>query len=152
MSPWPVISVTSSCLPDVLCKSHSANSFGATSLQGTCIEHTAAYIQILHLLSTSPSPVGVDPLALFQNNFMKSPLAWRRYGSQTALDLLAAAYKNSFELMDEYCQHFYLLNRSEAGLEPDKEVAPFPTTALQQRIALPLSALLLLTCWPQQVV
>ncbi len=83
---------------------------------------------------------------------MTSPFAWRRYGSQTALDLLAAAYKNSFELMDEYCQHFYLLNRSEAGLEPDKEVAPFSTTALQQRIALPLSALLLLTCWPQQVV
>lgn len=50
-------------------------------------------------------------------------------------------FKNCFELMDEYCQHFYQLNRSEAGLEPGKEVPAFSKTALQERVAQPLSAL-----------
>ncbi|EIE18909.1 hypothetical protein COCSUDRAFT_59833 [Coccomyxa subellipsoidea C-169] len=95
-----------------------------------CDEAGSAHYYAARVLSISIGCLA----AMLASNII---LPW--YGSQTALDLLAAAYKNSFELMDEYCQHFYLLNRSEAGLEPDKEVAPFPTTALQQRIALPLS-------------
>ena len=67
--------------------------------------------------------------------------ARRRFASQSALEGLAAAFKNCFELMDEYCQHFYQINRSEAGLEPGKEVPAFSKTALQERVAQPLSAL-----------
>lgn len=46
---------------------------------------------------------------------------------------------NSFDLIDAYVHHFYDINRVEAGLNPGVEVPPFSSTALQERVAQPLS-------------
>lgn len=58
---------------------------------------------------------------------------------------------DSFELIDAYVHHFYDLNRAEAGLDPGVEVPPFSNTALQERVAQPLSEPHPLLCWTSKV-
>ncbi|CAL8463925.1 g3460 [Coccomyxa elongata] len=95
-----------------------------------CDEHGSAHYYAARVLSIS---LGCLAPMLVSNLI----LPW--FASQTALDTLAAAFMNSFDLIGAYVHHFYDINRAEAGLDPGVEVPPFSTTALQERVAQPLS-------------
>ena len=52
---------------------------------------------------------------------------------------LANAYQSCVDLFEDYYEHIYRLTAHAAGVGADKEVPPFSASALQDRVARPLS-------------